>query len=249
MKISRLYSVPAAICLVLLMTSPARTAEFPVPNVGFSADVKMVIRQSTPAKRMIVTGKIHVSREGNERREMVAEGQKTIVIWRQDKEVAWMLLPQQKTYMETRGGNKKEDPERMIQEGKVKFTRLGPERVNGLPTTKYRMEGTHKEGDRFIGHRWVTRQNVPVRMEGTIQDRHFQTDYTNIKIGRQNPRLFELPPGYQRMALPPMPASPPTGLRGRGQMPQGPPPGMSKKQWEDMKKTIEQMQRQQGGKY
>ncbi|MFQ5847552.1 MAG: hypothetical protein ACE5IQ_07770 [Candidatus Methylomirabilales bacterium] len=240
----RISGALAAACLTFACAFLVQAAEFPAPKVGYSADLRMEMRESARATPMIVTGKIYASRKGNERRETVAEGQETITIWRQDKGVAWMLLPKQRLYMEARGGDTEENPERMIQEGRVKFTKVGSDTVNGIRTTKYRMEATHKHGARFVGHRWVTSKNVPVRMEGTMQGRSFRTDYRNIKIGRQNPRLFELPAGYQRIAMPQMPGAPPTGMRGRGEQPQGPPPGgMTKGQAEQLRKQIEELQK------
>lgn len=231
MKIRRFSGVPAAACLILLFTSSARTAEFPYPKVGYSADVKMELGNGPDGKPMILTGKAYSSKN-KERRELVGFGEKSIMIKRRDKGVSWHLMPKGKMYMESHGGREKQDPESMMREGNLKLTKLGPERVNGMATTKYRFEVVDQDGSRFVGHHWVTKENVPVRMEGTSKGRRFRIDYTNIRIGKQDPRLFEIPAGYKRIAIPEMP----------GRVLQGTPSGgMTKKQAEQMRKQMEEM--------
>lgn len=245
MRIPKFCAVAATVCLVLWIASPARAAEPWFPKVGYSADMKMDMSEGRDGKRMIVKGKIYASPNGSERREIVAEGQKNVIIKRRDKQVTWILMPQQKMYMENRAGENERDPEGKMQEGDVKFTKLGSETVNGMRTTKYKIEAVHKDGGRFIGHRWVTKQNIPVRMEGTSNGNRIRIDYTNIKTGKQDPRLFEIPAGYQKFATPGMPGRPPMGMKRGGEMPQGMPPGgMTKEQAEQMRKQMQEMMKQ-----
>lgn len=241
MKICRFSNISAAACLMLLFASSAQTAEFPYPKVGYSADVKMNMGKGPDGKPMILTGKVYSSNK-KERREMVGFGEKTIMIRRRDKGVSWHLIPKRKMYMENLGGRGDQDPESMIREGNLKLTKLGSERVNGMPTTKYRIETVHKDGSRFVGHHWITKENIPVRMEGTSKGQHFRFDYTNIKIGKQDHRLFEVPAGYQRLAIPEMPGWSPMGRSSSGKMPQGSfSGGMTKEQAEQMRKQMEEM--------
>ncbi len=247
MRIPEFCAVAATVCLVLWIASPAQAAERWFPKVGYSADMKMDMSEGRDGRRMIVKGKIYASPNGSERREIVAGGQKNVIIRRRDKQVAWILMPQQKMYMENRAGENERDPEGKIQEGDVKFTKLGSETVNGMRTTKYKIEAMHKDGGRFVGHRWVTKQNIPVRMEGTSNGNRIRIDYTNIKTGKQDPRLFEIPAGYQKFTTPGMPGRPPMGMQRGGGMPQGMPPGgMTKEQAEQMQEMMKQMQKQQG---
>lgn len=241
MKISRFAVVAVAIWSMVLLSSPARSVEFPYPKVGYSADVRMDMGKGPYGKPMIMTGKLYFSAD-KERREMVGFGNKSIIIRRRDKGVTWQLMPREKVYMESHGGPEHQDPERMMREGRVKFTKLGSERVNGMPTTKYRIEIVHEDGSRFNGHHWITKKNIPVRMKGVSKGRRFQIDYTNIQIGKQDPTIFEIPAGYRRMAMPQMPGWPPTGMGSSGARPEGSATGgMSKEQVEQMRKQMEEM--------
>ena len=241
MKNSRFVVVAAVTWLILFLSSPARSAEFPYPKVDYSADMRMDMGKDPYGKRMIMTGRLYFSPK-KVRREMTGLGNKTIIIQRRDKGVNWHLMPSEKMYMESHSDPKKNDPERMMREGNVKFTKLGSERVNGMRTTKYKFEVVHKDGGRFDGYHWMTKDNIPVRMMSTSKGQQFQIDYTNIKIGKQNPRLFEIPAGYRRMTMPQVPGWPSTGMGSGATRPGGSAPGgMSKEQVEQMRKQMEEM--------
>jgi hypothetical protein len=238
-KAFRFFWVPIAICMIFLLSASAQATEFPYPKVGYSADVQMDMGKDPDGKPLILTGKVYFSND-KERREVVAFGEKTVIIWRRDKGVTWQLIPNERMYMESRGGPETHNPERMMREGDVKLTKLGSERINGMTTIKYRIEAVQKDGSRFDGHQWVTKENVPVRIEGTSKSQHFRIDYTNIQIGKQDPGLFEIPDGYERM--PEMPGWPPMGMGPGREMPQGPSPGgMTTEQMEQMQKQMEEM--------
>jgi hypothetical protein len=250
MRILRILSIPAILLLVVVIASPARAAEFPYPKVDYSADVKMDMGKGPDGRPMIFPGKLYFSGD-KERRETVGFGQKSIIIWRRDKGVSWILMPDRKMYMEQRAGTEKEDPERMMREGNVTITKVGSETVNGMATTKYKIEGVNEKGHRFEGFLWATNDDVPARMEGTSQGKRVRIDYTNIKTGKQDPALFRVPADYQLAASPGMPGWGPTGVTPKGQMPhmpQEPPPGMTTEQWEQMKKIMEQHQQPGGSK-
>jgi len=238
-KNCRFFWVPIATCIIVLLYALAQAAEFPYPKVGYSADVRMDMGKDPDGKPLILTGKVYFSND-KERRELVTSGTNTVMIWRRDKGVTWQLIPNGRMYMESRGGPDAHNPERKMRDGNVKLNKLGSERVNGMATTKYKIEAVQKDGSRFDGHHWVTKENIPVRMEGTSANQRFQIDYTNIQIGRQDPGLFEIPAGYERM--PEMPGWPPQGMGPGQEMPGGGSPGgMSAEQMEQMQKQMEEM--------
>jgi hypothetical protein len=249
MRTSIILTVPAILLLVVVIASPGKAAKFPYPTVGYSADVRMDMGKDPDGRPIILTGKVYFSGD-KERRETVGFGQKSIIIWRRDKNITWTLIPDRKIYMERRGADEKHNPERMMREGNVTITKVGSETVNGMATTKYKIEGVNERGHRFEGFLWATNDDVPARMEGTSKGKRVRIDYTNIKTGKQDPALFRVPADYQLVASPGMPGWGPTGVEPKGQMPQMPqsrPPGMTKDQWEQMKKLMEQMQKQHGG--
>ena len=142
-----------------------------------------------------------------ERREMVmgSGGDKMIMITRQDKKVAWTLMPAEKMYMEmslAQASTKdKTDPSQY----KIEQTVVGPETVNGVSTTKSKIIMTGPKGEKMGGFMWVTKENIVVKMDAIAVDKkeklRFKTELTNLKVGKQDAALFEIPSGYSKMSM------------------------------------------------
>ena len=224
MEIKSFLNAMLSSCLLLLFVSAAQAEEFPLPLVDYSADMNMDAGSSPDGKPMVMKGKIFASKE-KERRVMASGGNESIIITRRDKNVTWILMPDQKMYMESLDSEPEKDPERMVKEGKIKFDKLGREKVNGVSANKYKIQVGDDKGDQFEGHLWLTDENILVRMEGSSPEMgpkgRVRLDYTNIKIEKQNPGLFEIPAGYKRFAMPQMPGIPGMGTMPGGEMTRG----------------------------
>ena len=132
----------------------------------------------------------------------MAGGSYSIV--RRDLKKVWMVMPPSKTYMEMAEG-KKEDaaiPEDKVK-GEVSRKVVGSETIDGHPCTKY--EVTVKVDDKTMNtYQWMaTDINFPVKTAAV--DGSWSMEYKDIKLGSQPDSLFELPAGYQKMAMPTMP--------------------------------------------
>jgi hypothetical protein len=79
--------------------------------------------------------------------------------------------------------------------------REGRERVNGLDTTRIRVERDAGSGSSFTGHVWATDQGVVARLagEGESRGRRGRTlmNFRDVQIGPVDPGLFEAPRGVQ----------------------------------------------------
>ncbi|SPP64217.1 hypothetical protein [Nitrospira lenta] len=122
----------------------------------------------------------------------------SIMIMRRDKNVMWQLFGDM--YMElplaqsNAGGM--EDLEILEQKD------VGEETINGIKTTKSKIIAVKKDGNKFGGFFWTSREGITVRMdllskEGDKKIRMF-SELTNLKIGKQDPALFEIPAGYTK---------------------------------------------------
>ncbi len=188
MKLLRSFNLVLASALLL----PAMSVAAPPsePKVDYSADSTMETEGG-----MTMKSRIYHS-PGKQRMEMGgADGNVTIM--RRDKKVIWMLMGNM--YMETAmGGADSQDPHDMD----VQQTAVGEETVNGVKTTKYKVIATKKDGSKFGGFFWTTRDGITVKMdllskEGDKKMR-MSSELTNLKIGKQDPKLFEIPPGYTK---------------------------------------------------
>jgi len=147
-----------------------------------------------------IRGKIYLAGEKMRREFSTPEGM-NISIARPDKQVMWMLMSGQKSYMEmpfrqSDLGKAMEMPK--DQQGQMKL--LGTETVNGYETEKYETTMKGKSGP-VKYYMWVSKKlGMPIKM--VSMDGKFSMEYRDIKVGAVPASLFEVPPGYQKMAIP-----------------------------------------------
>jgi len=111
--------------------------------------------------------------------------------------VIWQVMPGS-MYMES---PLKEDPND-LQAMDIQQTVVGEETINGIKTTKYKMLGTTKDGKKWGGFAWITKDGIMVKADMLLKEgnekRRMAIELKNLKIGKQNPQLFEVPPGYTK---------------------------------------------------
>ncbi len=140
----------------------------------------------------------NVKIKGNKmRQEVMDEGEKQTLIVRPDMGVTWMIIPEEKMYMEIpyQSGNKTFEEWSTDKESKAKF--LGDETVAGQPCKKYELVE-----DDVTTYFWVSKKmSFPIKVvdEDTIME------YRNIKEGSVSDSEFDLPQGYEKMSVPVLP--------------------------------------------
>ena len=183
-----LRSLNLMLASVLLVPVMSLAAPPPEPKVEYSADSTMETEGGMTMKSRIYQA------PGKQRVEMGGEGGNVSII-RRDKKVMWQLMGNM--YMEM-PMNQSQDPHDMD----VQMTTVGEETVNGIKTTKSKVIATKKDGSKFGGFFWTTKDGITVKMdllskEGDKKMRMSQ-ELTNLKIGKQDPKLFEIPSGYTK---------------------------------------------------
>ena len=178
-----------------------------------------------------------------ERKELLTGGgDGAVQIFRYDTKVLWMLMPSEKMYMEhsmTGGQGQHNDRSQWTYED----TAMGEETLDGIKVTKYKTIATSTDGKKYGGFSWRTKEGINLKQdllykEGNEKKRMF-TELKNVKIERQDPKLFEIPEGFtkfdmggmmggmmgrQRMGQP-MGEPPPNRERGQGRPQPMPPQG------------------------
>lgn len=172
--------------------------EYQLPQVEYSAD------RYFETAEMTIKGKIY-STPDKERQEMSGE-MTMITITRHDKKVVWILMPDTKMYMENRLTEGKEGTDNLSAYN-FEETVVGEEVVNGIRTTKSKLIMTNKkDGSKLGGFHWKTKEGIEVKMDMIAVDKNsktrFKSELTNLKIGKQDPKLFEIPAGYSKMSMP-----------------------------------------------
>ena len=237
MKLLRSFNLVLA--SALLVPAMGLAAPPPEPKVDYSADSTMEAEGG-----MTMKSRVYHS-PGKQRIEMGGEGGNVSII-RKDKKVIWQLMGNM--YMEmTMNQSDSQNPSDMD----VQQTAVGDETINGIKTTKYKVIVTKKDGSKFGGFFWTTKDGITVKMdllskEGDKKMR-ILNELTNLKIGKQDPKLFEIPPGYTKNDM--------GAMMGRGQGGgKGGPPNMQEmmkgmgKDGEMDEKAMEEMMKKSMGR-
>lgn len=157
----------------------------------FSADV------INASKGQKFNGKIFVA---NDKIRMEIPG--AVTITRIDKNIVWILMPQQNAYMEQPIDRKTV----VAATGRVpdvvsrKF--IEDEIVNGRNTKKYHVVYRTLGNETEI-YQWLDNSmGVPVKTAAV--DGSWSVEYRNIKTGNLDQSVFEIPAGYNKFAIPNM---------------------------------------------
>ena len=166
------------------------------PQVEYSGDTRMETAEG------VMEGVVYHA-PGKERRETKMGGESMTMIIRQDKKVIWMLMPDANAYMEMGLGQSKDKSD--FSQYEVEKTQVGEEEIDGIMTTKSKVIMTKKDGSKLGGFWWTTQEDIPLKtdmisVEGQTKVR-IKTELTNLKIGKQDPKLFEIPDDYMNMSM------------------------------------------------
>jgi outer membrane lipoprotein-sorting protein len=175
--------------LLLILVAP-RVAQ----GAEFSA--QMILKDGPK----IMPGRIYV-KDGKMRQEFSDEDGQTITIIRPDKKVMWVVIPQERTYVELPFRGKLPGQFPQIPLDAVTKRKVGTEMINGYLADRY--EVTTRGGARGVTRQtvWVAQKlDTPVKM--VSPDARLSLEYKNIREGEVADRFFEPPPGYKKTTQP-----------------------------------------------
>ncbi len=166
------------------------------PQVEYSGDTRMETADG------VMEGVVYHA-PGKERRETKMGGESMTMIIRQDKKIIWMLMPDANAYMEMGLGQSKDKSD--FSEYEIEKTKVGEEEIDGIMTTKSKVIMTKKDASKIGGFWWTTKEDIPLKMdmisvEGATKER-IKMELVNLKIGKQDPKLFEIPADYMNMSM------------------------------------------------
>lgn len=183
-----------ALLLIILAGLPLLAQ---VPS-SFSSDMKFASPKGTSG-----TGKLYFAGQ-KVRMEMIAQGHNSIMISDRSLKIAYIVMPQQKMYMEMstdrpgpqRGPNWQAydaaSPCKTL--SNTTCEKIGTEVVDGRMCNKWKFTGSSSSSTV-----WIDQKNgIPIR---TLTSDGTTMELTNIKEGPQSASLFEVPAGYQKMDM------------------------------------------------
>jgi hypothetical protein len=185
---------------------------------GFSADMA-IVDPEYPGQEML--GKMFVDKPGM-RIEQTMEGERSVTIVHFAEETTLVLMPAEKAYMElppeamageteSLRGLAEGDPCTVYKRSK----KLGSETLQGRRTEKWRCQDPKYDDGAAGATLWYAPSLSFVVREKDDDGNEFEL--RNIKEGRQPAELFQVPAGYQKMAMPMMPDMSAGAVQGMGQ--------------------------------
>lgn len=141
------------------------------------------------------TGKLYV--KGNKYRVDLNGGSEYAII-RHDRNAAWMVLPEHKTYIEMPFDPKTKPAIEGRTSGQVKKKLIGNDVIDGHAVKKYEVTAARKgKADSF--YQWITiDHDFPIK--SSAADGAWSIEYRNIKVSVSD-ELFEIPQGYEKVAF------------------------------------------------
>lgn len=183
--------------IVSLIPALAAADPIPKPKVEFSADTAM------EAGGIPMTGKVYHALD-RQRIEQSLQEINIVVIARHDKNVGWMIMGTEPAYMELSLEETKKQSGNF--DGcEMQQKKQGEEKINNILTTQSRVNVSCPDGSAYEGTMWLSKDGIIVKMEATATDGGnkypFRLELKNVRIGKQDPKLFEVPAGYQKMGI------------------------------------------------
>jgi hypothetical protein len=183
----------------LMISAPALAAG------PYSAEVVIKAKGSRDA-----VSRVFVGGQDRWRVETGAKGEATIV--RLDRKMVLTILPASRSYFISPLSDEEAKPDFQASkpslEAKVARKALGKEAIGGRPATKYYVTLSGPGQRPSARYEWLSDElGVPVKMQAV--DNTWSMEYRGIKLGPQDPRLFEVPAGYAKLAIPTGPRRPP----------------------------------------
>ena len=178
--------------LLMLATAPgrARAALLGDAALAYSAERTVIINGRT------YTGTVfHIP--GRDRDEQEIEGIAEVIILDAAAKQGFLFLPRLKTYVTFAFPPLLAE----LDDPALRRSPMGQEVVNGVRTTKYRIDHVAADGSRARGFIWVSARGVLMRLDGTVTRAHggrpmqLRMELAKLAIGPQDPALFQLPAG------------------------------------------------------
>ena len=185
---------------VFLAVLPATAAQPVRPQVEYSADSTIQNEEGTIQQKIFAT-------PTKERKEMLTgAGDGAVQIFRYDTQVMWMLMPSEHMYMEhSMTGPRRQGQGADTSQWTYEDTVMGEETLNGMKVTKYKTIATSTDGKKYGGFSWRTKEGVPIKQDLLYKEgnekKRMMTELTNVTIGRQDPKLFEIPDGFTKFDM------------------------------------------------
>ena len=181
-------------CFGLLLTAGIAEAQvLGDASVPFSAARVVNVQGRT------VTGRMY-SAPGRQRHEFALEGMRQVILLQADPGRGYLVLPDLHSFVEFAFPRAIAELAKPSARGKA----VGQETINGIRTTRYKVQHRTEDGSEAGGYLWLSAEGIVMKLDGTFTRRNdkphpFSFELSNVAMAPQQPALFELPGGMNRL--------------------------------------------------
>jgi hypothetical protein len=129
-------------------------------------------------------------------------------------------MPSEKMYMEN---SLAKAAAKDVSQWDVEETVMGEEVLNDMKVTKYKTIATSTDGKKYGGFSWRTKEGISIKSDLLYKEgnekKRMMTELKNVRIGRQDSKLFEIPEGYTKFDMAGMMSGGMMGQKAMGQPP------------------------------
>ena len=183
----------------------AKSAEEWAEELGYDLNVSYDATRVMETKENRISQKVHHA-PGKVMTEINSGGMKGRLIMREDLGKSYMIMPSAGMYQELNIHQGMEQSGQSMDYHTIE--KVGTESVNGFKSTKYKtkFEDANGKGSGFI---WITKEGINIKSDMIyastgMEGQRMKMELTDIKVRAQDPSLFEIPQGLQRIDTPNM---------------------------------------------
>jgi len=181
------------VALLVLVTTPSFALKLPQPQVSYTSESTLEMDHGTIHSRIFY-------RPDMLRREDNIGGLERVFIMREDLRQAWVLMPQDKTYLELNWHQAKRLNNDLLDHLKSKEL-VEEVDIQGHKIRKYEIVAIQPDGTKFDGLLWLTEEGIPVKIDAGDRSTGFIIPYKRqlkkLKIVKKlKANLFEIPSDY-----------------------------------------------------
>ena len=122
------------------------------------------------------------------------------VIINYEKQVATWVWPRTYSYLSV-PLNKKTQEDLKKATNIIELKRIKSDYLRGFEVDLYKLKANLPDGTSEESTRWITKQGVTLKEVGFIKGKegkiHFYSEFSNVKMFKQDDKLFEVPEGFK----------------------------------------------------
>jgi hypothetical protein len=145
------------------------------------------------------TSTTKIYRAADKTRIETGAGDTGVAIARQDKGVAWLLVPSEKMYIEVPLNTIKTTALTLGSDTVIKRERIGKEAVEGRQAMKEKVTVKSPDGSKNVLYYWQA-EGMAWPVKAASLDGSWSYTLKDIDAVKQDASLFEIPAGYQKMS-------------------------------------------------